>query len=67
MRMSKGIIGNTEPIDLRDMAKESGQSIEVCLAFFDKNFGGYANYVRACDNNPEVIVELFDRWEAEKN
>lgn len=56
---------NKEPIDIRVLAKSAGVSIERALEFMDEVFGGYANYVRACDdvhsNTLETKLEMLQK------
>lgn len=62
-----GVIRNAEPIELREFAESVGASLENALDVFDRWFGGYINYVRMCDNDPQKIAEIFDRIHLERN
>ena len=53
-----GTCKNYEPIDPRELANRTGATIEEALGFFDKVFGGYANYVRACDAKDPLCEAL---------
>lgn len=56
------------PVDPRDMAAAQGMTIEEVLEYFDRYFGGYAEYVRACDSHTIIEkIEAIQRQERCQN
>ena len=46
------------PIDPILLAKNAGVSIEEVMDFFDRKFGGYAAYVRQCEQKKPLSKTL---------
>ncbi len=46
------------PINLQELADQAGVTIEEVTAFMDEEFGGYAEYIRACHNEKALDKEL---------
>ena len=47
-------VGNFTPIHPLYMATPTGLPIEDVMKFFDENFGGYAAYVRQCEDKEKI-------------
>ena len=47
-------VSNFKPIHPLDMAEQAGLPIEYVMDFFDENFGGYAAYVRQCEDKESI-------------
>ena len=54
-------VGNFRPIHPLDVAEQTGNSIEITMNFFEKEFGGYAAYVRQCENG-EHLGKTLAGW-----
>ncbi len=49
---------NYTPINLQTLADQAGLTIGEVTTFMDEEFGGYAEYIRACHNEQALDEEL---------
>lgn len=51
-------VGNFDPINPIALAEQIGASLDEVLEFFEREFGGFEQYLSACDNREELGRQL---------